>query len=80
MRGFKKAAKAQPTPTIPTRAVTFTLPFGEAETLKTVQAALTQARCLGVPDDAKVRITGGFSMYGGNGFTAYFSWDEPLVR
>jgi hypothetical protein len=73
-------APKKPAPENTKRAVTFTLAFGEDETLKTVQDALARARCLGVPDFAKVYFIGGLSLYGGRGSTANFSWSEPMRR
>lgn len=71
----KGPSKPEP-PTAPERSVSYSLTLGQGETLQTIEQAWHQARCLGVPDRAIVRIYSG--MYSGGRVDVTFSWSEPM--
>jgi hypothetical protein len=77
---MKLGKKDQPAPVVaevekPMRQCSFSLRIGEKETLQTVQEAWHRARCLGVPDRARVRFSGGYMT---SVYEVTFSWSEDM--
>jgi hypothetical protein len=75
---LKKNSKPEaPKNEVPSRSVSYTVKLGDQETLRTITDAWNQARCLGVPDNAQVRIYSYHGMYGSD-VSVTFSWSEAM--